>query len=70
MTINTKFNIGDVVYFLSANSITKDTINSIYLPKIMNKGWEPSIRYGLTSTQEIRDEYQLGHTKEELLKSL
>lgn len=72
MTIETKYNIGDEVWFMQNNKICSDTITAIHTYRTetishITYGFGKSIRSQIIA---IIDERDLFPTKEELLKSL
>lgn len=69
MTIETKFNVGDEVYFLQNNRVKKGKIQHIILPVIESNAM-PQIKYTLLAEPLYEFEHLLFKTKEELLQSL
>jgi hypothetical protein len=67
MKIETKYNIGDEVWFRRGHLVVKGTITDIFLFK--NEG-KIVIGYGINDYDHALTESQLFPTKEELLKSL
>lgn len=68
MTIELKYKIGDTVWYMSANK----AISAMIVNWVMegNQGGPTIKTYYLKHTDNIRQEYQLYSTKEELLASL
>ena len=62
MTIETKYNIGDEVWVMSIGKPYCTTITAIHIDK---KGLLYNLKYLLA-----KEEHELFHSKEELLKSL
>lgn len=69
MTIETKFNVGDEVYFMKDNRVKRGKVQSIILPTIESSAM-PQIKYTLLSETTYEYEHLLFKTKEELLQSL
>lgn len=75
MTINTKFNINDEVWFMYHNKVTKGNVTGIWIQKSSNlcSWWGDKVKYcvqiNLKQENEV-EENNLFITKEELLKSL
>lgn len=71
MIIETKFNIGDEVWFMKENKPTKKVVNFIEIVTASTTS-KSFIQYGLKmeDTVERVTEKHLFSTKEELLKSL
>lgn len=72
MTIETKYNIGDEVWFMQDNKVCSDTITAIHTYRTetisnITYGFGKSIRSQIIAIINERD---LFPTKEELLKSL
>lgn len=66
MKIETKFNIGDCVYFMSSNTVQKDFIQAICI--LIPENQFPEIKYAIPSHYYSQD--KIFASKEELLKSL
>lgn len=67
MKIETKFNIGDEVWFRKWHLVVKGCITDIFLFKIEGK---IVIGYGINDYDHALTESELYPTKEDLLKSL
>ena len=67
MTIETKFNIGDEVWFKRVNVFVKGTITDIFLFKHEDR---IVIGYGINDFNHALSEPELYRTKQELLDSL
>lgn len=72
MTIETKYNIGDEVWFMQDNKVCSDTITAIHTYRTetisnITYGFGKSIRSQIIA---VINEQDLFPTKEELLKSL
>ena len=73
MIIETRYNIGDRVWFMHDNKVKSEIIIKIdvVIEKDMNcTGVHKSIEYSLFNYSRYYTEDKLFHTKEELLKSL
>ena len=73
MTIETKYNIGDKVWFIDDNKVKSATIITIgvFVERDMNSQYvSNSVQYNLYDFPYPYIENQLFPTKEELLKSL
>lgn len=70
MKIETKFNIGDTVYFIYNNKIVSEKVYKLYVEK--ERGSSLSIKYGFEFQYDyaIINEGNCFVTKEELIKSL
>lgn len=71
MRIETKYNIGDKVWFVSKGKAVKDVVDMIHI----HIGIDENIAYSFNSRRELGlfetiEESSIFHTKEELLKSL
>lgn len=67
MNIETKYDIGQEVWFRKGHLVVKGTITDIFLFK---NEWKIVIGYGINDYDHALTESQLFPTKEELLKSL
>lgn len=73
MQIETKYNIGDKVWFMHDNKVKSGTIITIgvFVERDMNSQYvSNSVQYGLDNFDYPYRENHLFPTKEELLKSL
>lgn len=71
MTIETKFNINDTIWFILRDKIRNGKISSINTQ--INRHKDIEIKYGVvcdTLTVSVLNEDSIFRTKEELLKSL
>ena len=71
MTINTKYNIGDVVYSMGSNKVCLDRITSILIRTGVDhkENVVTEIRYETNNSKSLREEVVFS-SKEELLNSL
>ena len=71
MTINTKYNIGDVVYSMSSNKVLLEHITSILIGAQIDHKSDivTEVRYK-TNNARVLDEDKVFSSKEELLNSL
>lgn len=72
MTIETKFGIGDVVYFMACNKIRKGTVADILVTSLRDKVISYTIREGdsIGSWETNRREDCLFATQDDLFNSL
>lgn len=70
MTIETKYNIHDKVFYMENNRVRSGSINLIVPPRITPLTVKVDIEYMLCYKDESLAEYLLFATKEDLLKSL
>ena len=68
MVVKTKYNIGDMVYFISDNRVMNLKVTGVGI-SVVDAGNEPEIFYHLHYDSE-RPENKLFRTKKELLESL
>ena len=72
MTINTKFDIGDSVFFIEDNKVKKQYVESINIEIVIDSWFNTLrlIRYTLNDGKSPYNEDKLFASKDELLKSL
>ena len=68
MTIETRYNVGDEVWYKRRGKISQDTISEIKVN--IDCFGETSVHYQLWNDDVLKEENDLYPTKEELIKSL
>lgn len=69
MKIETKYSLGDKVWYIFSNKVESSTIESIYLTIGENNRPKPT-QYRLNRREEDFEENKLFSSKDELLKTL
>lgn len=69
MKVETKYSLGDEVWYILSNKVEKSVIESIFW-EIKNKSHSPNLVYRLCNRSEDFREDKLFGSKDELLKTL
>lgn len=69
MTIETKFNVGDLVFFLHNDKVNQENINDIKAYRSVHTQYDKNL-YGFAGISELFNESELFKSKADLLNSL